>query len=180
MDVELMTPARATVLEIPSVWVRRSMLSSLPSAFLGHLYWYVVSPRGTPADCQNLWDCGGQNAFTDNYLTTQKDTIFANVAVLIYVFDITSTEWESDLRYFEDILGSLRDNSSDAGVWILINKMDLADKEDPARKKFAEKKAEITAINDKVSKEKDRKGQIRIFGTTIWDESLYKVIYTWR
>lgn len=122
----------------------------------------------------NLWDCGGQNAFTDNYLTTQKDTIFANVAVLIYVFDITSTEWESDLRYFEDILGSLRDNSSDAGVWILINKMDLADKEDPARKKFAEKKAEISAINDKVSKEKDRQGQIRIFGTTIWDESLYK------
>jgi Ras-related GTP-binding protein A/B len=57
----------------------------------------------------------------------------------------------------------------------LINKMDLADKEDPARKKFGEKKAEITAINDKVSKEKDRKGQIRIFGTTIWDESLYKV-----
>jgi Ras-related GTP-binding protein A/B len=127
------------------------------------------------ADLQNLWDCGGQNAFTDNYLTTQKDTIFANVAVLIYVFDITSTEWESDLRYFEDILGSLRDNSSDAGVWILINKMDLADKEDPSRKKFAEKKAEITAINDKVSKEKDRQGQIRIFGTTIWDESLYKV-----
>lgn len=129
------------------------------------------------ADFQNLWDCGGQNAFTDNYLTTQKDTIFANVAVLIYVFDITSTEWESDLRYFEDILGSLRDNSSDAGVWILINKMDLADKEDPSRKKFAEKKAEITAINDKVSKEKDRQGQIRIFGTTIWDESLYKVSF---
>jgi len=100
--------------------------------------------------------------------------------VLIYVFDITSTEWESDLRYFEDILGSLRDNSSDAGVWILINKMDLADKEDPSRKKFAEKKAEITAINDKVSKEKDRKGQIRIFGTTIWDESLYKASYSSR
>ena len=132
------------------------------------------------ADLQNLWDCGGQNAFTDNYLTTQKDTIFANVAVLIYVFDITSTEWESDLRYFEDILGSLRDNSSDAGVWILINKMDLADKEDPSRKKFAEKKAEITAINDKVSKEKDRQGQIRIFGTTIWDESLYKVSLVFR
>jgi Ras-related GTP-binding protein A/B len=129
------------------------------------------------ANLQNLWDCGGQNAFTDNYLTTQKDTIFANVAVLIYVFDITSTEWESDLRYFEDILGSLRDNSSDAGVWILINKMDLADKEDPSRKKFAEKKAEISAINDKVSKEKDRQGQIRIFGTTIWDESLYKVSF---
>ena len=53
--------------------------------------------------------------------------------------------------------------------------MDLADKEDPSRKKFGEKKAEILAINEKVSKEKDRKGHIRLFGTTIWDESLYKV-----
>lgn len=57
----------------------------------------------------------------------------------------------------------------------MINKMDLADKEDPSRKKFGEKKAEILAINEKVSKEKDRKGHIRLFGTTIWDESLYKV-----
>lgn len=91
------------------------------------------------------------------------------------MFDITSTEWESDLRYFEDIIGSLRDNSSDAGVWVLINKMDLADKEDPSRKKFQEKRAEILAIHEKVSQEKGKKGLIRLFGTTIWDESLYKV-----
>jgi Ras-related GTP-binding protein A/B len=75
-----------------------------------------------------LWDCGGQNAFVDNYLTAQKDTIFANVAVLIYVFDITSSEWDSDLRYFDEVLSALRENSVDAGVWILINKMDLMDK----------------------------------------------------
>ena len=124
---------------------------------------------------QNLWDCGGQNAFTDNYLTAQKDTIFTNVAVLIYVFDITSNEWESDLKYFEDIIGTLRENSSDAGVWVLINKMDLADKEDPQRKKFAEKKAEILAVDERVAKETEKKGLLRVFGTTIWDESLYKV-----
>jgi Ras-related GTP-binding protein A/B len=127
------------------------------------------------ADLQNLWDCGGQNAFTDNYLTAQKDTIFTNVAVLIYVFDITSTEWESDLKYFEDIIGTLRENSSEAGIWVLINKMDLADKEDPARKKYAEKKAEILAVDERVSQETERKGLLRVFGTTIWDESLYKV-----
>lgn len=108
-------------------------------------------------------------------MTAQKDTIFTNVAVLIYVFDITSTEWESDLKYFEDIIGTLRENSSEAGVWVLINKMDLADKEDPARKKFAEKKAEILSVDERVSQEKERKGLLRVFGTTIWDESLYKV-----
>lgn len=99
------------------------------------------------ADVQNLWDCGGQNAFVDNYLTAQKDTIFANVAVLIYVFDITTTEWESDLKYFDEILTALRENSPEAGVWILINKMDLVDKEDPGRKRFNERKTEIIAVD---------------------------------
>ena len=35
----------------------------------------------------NLWDCGGQDAFMDTYLSTQRSTIFAGVGVLIYVFD---------------------------------------------------------------------------------------------
>lgn len=58
---------------------------------------------------------------------------------------------------------------------MLINKMDLADKEDPQRKKFAEKKAEILAVDEKVSRETEKKGLLRVFPTTIWDESLYKV-----
>lgn len=55
--------------------------------------------------------------------------------------------------------------------------MDLADKEDPSRKKFGEKKAEILAVDEKVSQEKEKKGLLRVFGTTIWDESLYKVCF---
>jgi Ras-related GTP-binding protein A/B len=135
------------------------------------------------ADTQNLWDCGGQNAFVDNYLTAQQSTIFANVAVLIYVFDITSTEWEADLKYFDEILVALREYSGDAGVWVLINKMDLADKEDPARKKYEERKADILGIEERIRKERREKsgkndeegGSIRCFATSIWDESLYKV-----
>ncbi|KAK1922974.1 Gtr1/RagA G protein conserved region-domain-containing protein [Papiliotrema laurentii] len=123
----------------------------------------------------NLWDCGGQNAFVDNYLTAQKDTIFANVAVLIYVFDITTTEWENDLRYFDEILTALRENSSDAGVWVLINKMDLVDKEDPKRKKFEERKTEIIGVDERIRKEQDVvDGSLQCFPTSIWDESLYK------
>ena len=40
----------------------------------------------------NLWDCGGQEAFMENYLESQKDHIFSNVAVLIYVFDVVSKD----------------------------------------------------------------------------------------
>nr|XP_019051233.1 Gtr1/RagA G protein Gtr1 [Kwoniella bestiolae CBS 10118]OCF30163.1 Gtr1/RagA G protein Gtr1 [Kwoniella bestiolae CBS 10118] len=125
----------------------------------------------------NLWDCGGQNAFVDNYLSSQKDTIFSNVAVLIYVFDITSNEWDGDLRYFEDILFALRENSPEAGVWVLINKMDLIDKEDPQRKKFKERKADLLRVDESVREElKDEsiREVLRCFPTSIWDESLYK------
>ena len=124
---------------------------------------------------QNLWDCGGQNAFIDNYLTAQKDTIFANVAVLIYVFDITSTEWDTDLKYFEDMLATLRENSVDAGVWVLVNKMDLMDKEDPTRKRFEQRRGDMVAADERVSQGKKSRGALRCFPTSIWDESLYKV-----
>jgi len=143
---------------------------------------YLILPYGrSSTEVQNLWDCGGQNNFTDNYLSAQKDTIFTNVAVLIYVFDITSHEWESDMQYFEEILAALRENSGEAGVWVLVNKMDLVDKDDPERKKFAQKKEEILRVDKAVmEKEKDKeraqgKGLLRVFPTTIWDESLYKV-----
>ncbi|WWC92149.1 uncharacterized protein L201_007103 [Kwoniella dendrophila CBS 6074] len=129
----------------------------------------------------NLWDCGGQNAFVDNYLSSQKDTIFSNVAVLIYVFDITSSEWEGDLRYFEDILFALRENSPEAGIWVLINKMDLVDKEDPKRKKFEERKLDLLKVDKQVRKDLKDEGKsdnirevLRCFPTSIWDESLYK------
>ena len=38
----------------------------------------------------NLWDCGGQAAFMENYFASQRDHIFRNVEVLIYVFDVQS------------------------------------------------------------------------------------------
>ena len=30
----------------------------------------------------NLWDCGGQEAFMENYFASQRDNIFRNVEVL--------------------------------------------------------------------------------------------------
>lgn len=36
----------------------------------------------------NLWDCGGQKEYVSNYLTKQKEYIFRNVHVLLFVFDV--------------------------------------------------------------------------------------------
>jgi Ras-related GTP-binding protein A/B len=46
----------------------------------------------------NLWDCGGQDAFYESYFDSQRDLIFRGVEVLIYVFDIESTELEKVLH----------------------------------------------------------------------------------
>jgi hypothetical protein len=101
--------------------------------------------------------------------------VFSNVAVLIYVFDITSTEWEKDLHYFEDNVTALRENSPEAGVWVLINKMDLVDKDDPKRVKYTDYCEQVRALNARVSADEPAAGALRCFPTSIWDESLYKV-----
>ena len=60
--------------------------------------------------------------------------------------------------------------------------------EDPKRKKYGERKDEITKIDERIrkdkgvengegegSKSKKKSGGLRCFPTSIWDESLYKV-----
>jgi len=112
----------------------------------------------------NLWDCGGQESFMDHYLTAQRSTIFQHVGVLIYVFDVESRDREQDLKYYVDCLQSLSNYSPDAGVFVLVHKMDLVRGDKEAV--FNKKKRELEEAAHDVS--------ITIFGTSIWDESLYK------
>jgi Ras-related GTP-binding protein A/B len=73
----------------------------------------------------NLWDCGGQEAFMENYFSSQIDHIFRNVAVLIYIFDVESKEHEKDMMYYRSCLEAIQENSKDAKIFCLIHKMDL-------------------------------------------------------
>ena len=66
----------------------------------------------------NLWDCGGQDAFYENYFESQRDHIFRNVQVLIYVFDIESTETDKDLHYYEACLTAIAENSHECAVYL--------------------------------------------------------------
>ncbi|KIO34761.1 hypothetical protein M407DRAFT_89830 [Tulasnella calospora MUT 4182] len=114
----------------------------------------------------NLWDCGGQESFLDSYLTTQKSTIFQHVGVLIYVFDVESRDTEKDLVYYRDCLEACGKFSPEAAVFLLVHKMDLVGGKKEKVEVFARKKKELLA-NSGTTK-------VKIFGTTIWDESLYK------
>ncbi|KAG8859368.1 GTP-binding protein gtr1 [Tulasnella sp. 330] len=114
----------------------------------------------------NLWDCGGQDSFLDSYLTAQKATIFQHVGVLIYVFDVESRETDKDLGYYRVFLEACRKHSPEADVFVLVHKMDLVGGPKEKVEVLKRKKKELLANSGG--------SQIKIFGTTIWDESLYK------
>jgi len=61
----------------------------------------------------------------ENYFTSQRDNVFRNVEVLIYVFDVESRELEKDLHYYQSCLEAIIQNSPDAKVFCLVHKMDL-------------------------------------------------------
>ena len=81
----------------------------------------------------NLWDCGGQYRFYESYFDSQRDTIFRNVEVLIYVFDIETGDLGNDITLFDGVLEAMEENSPDAKVFVLIHKMDLIAEDDRVR-----------------------------------------------
>ena len=114
-----------------------------------------------------------QDAFVENYLTSQRVHVFSHVGVLIYVFDIESREFDRDLVTFSSIMRALSECSPDATVFCLIHKMDLV--QDQFRVKLYEERVAVV-------KERSEKFEVRCYATSIWDQSLYKawagIIYT--
>ncbi|TMS35494.1 hypothetical protein L596_002887 [Steinernema carpocapsae] len=121
----------------------------------------------------HLWDCGGQENFMENYLVSQKDQIFKNVQVLIYVFDVESREVEKDYGYFQSCLGALLQNSPTAKIFCLVHKMDLI-VEEKREDIFIDKERDINAKAGEIFKKVGCTPDIRCFRSSIWDETLYK------
>jgi Ras-related GTP-binding protein A/B len=111
----------------------------------------------------NLWDCGGQFRFFESYF--ESDTIFRNVEVLIYVFDIDSSDLSNDITLFVGILDALERCSPDASIFILIHKMDLVAEED-REQEFNERVALVQSKSEHFT--------MQCFATSIWDETLYR------
>ena len=116
----------------------------------------------------SLWDCGGQDMFMEQYFQSQREHIFKNVQVLIFVFDVTSKDFAGDLSHYESCLSALTDLSQQAKIFCLVHKMDL----------IPENKRDET-FNDRVHKimestQPQFHEETRCFKTSIWDETLYK------
>ncbi|KAL4505498.1 hypothetical protein ABPG72_002560 [Tetrahymena utriculariae] len=118
----------------------------------------------------NLWDCGGQDKLMKHYFHQQKESIFKDVEVLIYVFDVDKSgiDLEEDLTTYRVCLENLAELSEGAKVFVLIHKMD---KIPPNQQKeiLERKKQEISSqCSD------NRVNVLGFFATSIWDETLYK------
>ncbi len=103
----------------------------------------------------------------DSYLTIQRGTIFQHVGVMIYVFDVESREMEKDLGYYRECLDSLRKYSPEAAVFLLIHKMDLIRVSIAKTTMLEKKKRELLEHSGDMA--------LTMFGTSIYDESLYRV-----
>ena len=133
----------------------------------------------------DLWDCGGQDKFLQSYFESQRDVVFRNVAVLIYVFDIESLESgnndgiinnnintakdniPSDFYEFNTALGAIMQQSPKAKIFCLIHKMDTI------LPQYKEKIFTRHALQlQKEAKTFDL--AITCFATSIWDETLFK------
>ncbi|ORY72135.1 Gtr1/RagA G protein conserved region-domain-containing protein [Pseudomassariella vexata] len=123
----------------------------------------------------NLWDCGGQEAFMENYLSQQRVHVFSNVGVLIYVFDIESRDVDRDMATYVSIISALCQFSPTAKIYVLIHKMDLSPPQ--AREQvFMERVRLVRQKTTEFVQSTGFTGEVDLtpFATSIWDQSLYK------
>lgn len=152
----------------------------------------------------NLWDCGGQDAFTETYLTTQRASLFREVGVLIYVFDIESRSLMHapgggagggeggtggagsggasggegpDMATYTNVVAALEQYSPQAHLFVLLHKMDLI-LPDAREALIRDRARSIRERSGHWARPTGAKGQggggLAVYGTSIWDQSLYE------
>ncbi|KAL8955843.1 MAG: hypothetical protein Q9183_006508, partial [Haloplaca sp. 2 TL-2023] len=125
----------------------------------------------------DIWDCGGQDAFTESYLTpAQRPYMFSDVGVLIYVFDIESSDFSAqdtpantdrDLQIYGAVIKALAEFSPRARIFVMIHKMDVV--------KMEERESVLDSKSFEIVRRSGIfKRNVGIYGTSIWDETLYR------
>ena len=106
-----------------------------------------------------------QDAFMDSYLNAQRENVFSDAEVLIYVFDIESRAVDQDLETYSQVIKALKDYSPDAHVFCLVHKMDLVQNEQ--RERIYEERCRLIIA-------KSEGLNLETFASSIWDQTLYK------
>ena len=101
----------------------------------------------------------------DSYLNAQRENVFSDAEVLIYVFDIESRAVEQDLETYSQVIKALTEYSPGAHVFCLVHKMDLVQHE--LREKIYEERCQMIAARSEGL-------SLETFASSIWDQTLYK------
>lgn len=111
-----------------------------------------------------------QDSFVESYLTNQRSHVFTSVAVLIFVFDISSKESASDMLSFASTIRALHEFSPNSKMFVLIHKMDLV----PLDQKADIFRAKTKEVRATCEAEGFTQEQVEFWATSIWDQSLYR------
>lgn len=103
-------------------------------------------------------------------MTNQRSHVFTSVAVLIFVFDVSSKESASDIISFASTIRALHEFSANSKIFVLIHKMDLV----PAEQKATLFRDKAKDIRTTCEVEGFVPEQVDFCATSIWDQSLYK------
>lgn len=115
-------------------------------------------------------DSGSQDSFVESYLTNQRSHVFTSVAVLIFVFDISSKETALDMLSFASTIRALREYSPNSKIFVLVHKMDLV----PPDQKNAIYQQRTKDVRAVCEEEGFAGKQVDLCPSSIWDQSLYR------
>lgn len=111
-----------------------------------------------------------QDSFVESYLTNQRSHVFSSVAVLIFVFDVSSKDVAPDMHSFASTIRALHEFSPNSKIFVLIHKMDLIPAEHKGRI-FHQRSLDVRMTCED---EGFADQQVEFSPTSIWDQSLYK------
>lgn len=139
----------------------------------------------------NMWDCGGQSRYVDEYLSTRRPTVFSGVAMLIYTCDVSAlgrdaqaspapsdeansaqaaTQYWSYPQILENlstVMTSVREFSPDARLFVILHKTDLIAQDQREMVISVRRREMVEALPAAIAND------VTFFATNIWDDSLF-------
>ncbi|OAF65264.1 hypothetical protein A3Q56_07027 [Intoshia linei] len=109
----------------------------------------------------HILDCGGRQGFMESYFLNKSMSIFKNVDVFIYVFDISAT---FDMDVFRKCSIYLKQYSPEAKIYCIINKIDIIHCDEI--KQIVDNKMQLIKIANNAD-------SIEFYSTSILNETVY-------
>lgn len=127
---------------------------------------YTRSTKSLIGTAFQVFDCGGQESFINNFIGDQAEFIFSDVKILVWVVDVSNFDQVSTSKfYFDHAIEKLEKYSPGAVVFCLCHKIDLVQAD--MREELLETMRQFFAS--------PMSTEITYAGTSIFDHSIFKI-----